>query len=127
MSIKSILVVDDCEPDQFVFKYAIENLDETIEVLQAYDGQEALEIFSKAAAKPEAIVLDLNMPRMDGFEFLEEFSKQFADETTRIAILTSSAQSKDKERVEGHPSVVNYYVKPLSKEKINEMLTALKG
>jgi len=58
-------------------------------VLQAYDGQEALEVLKDLDTQPDVIFLDINMPRMNGHEFLEEYSKW--DKCSVVIIMLTSS------------------------------------
>ena len=92
------------------------------EVYIATNGQEALDFVqeqSDTPQYPEVIFLDLNMPVMDGFEFLERFEKiqQKAKQRIPIYILTSSNYFKDFERAKDF-SVTGYIIKPLTEKKI---------
>lgn len=108
----SVMIIDDSEGDQFLAKDIIEEFDSSIEILQAYDGQEALEILKSLPRQPNVIFLDINMPRMDGHEFLEEY-ETWENQTVVVIMLTSSDQEQDKEKSMAHKCVKNYFTKPL--------------
>lgn len=128
MTLSSILVVEDSEPDQFLFKCVIENHDPDIEILQAYDGQQALDILNKNGKSPDVILLDVNMPRMDGFEFLEKYEQTFDENKAGIVVLlTSSNQTKDKEKAVTFKSVKKYIEKPLNDEHLMHILEIVGG
>lgn len=112
MNMKSVMIIDDSEGDQFLAKDIIEEFDSSIEILQAYDGQEALEILRDLPKQPNIIFLDINMPRMDGHEFLEEY-ETWENPTVVVVMLTSSDQEQDKEKSMAHKCVKNYFTKPL--------------
>lgn len=122
---KKILLVDDDETSNFLNEFLIKGMGIVDEVLIATNGQEAIDIISNPSntENPEVIFLDLNMPVMDGFEFLENFDsvkKQGAMQIP-IYILTSSNYFKDFERVKKF-SVAGYIIKPLTEDKIFETL-----
>lgn len=112
MSMRSVMVVDDSEADQYLAKKSIAKYDSGIEVLKAYDGQEALDILGKLPTQPEVIFLDINMPRMNGHEFLAEYEK-WENRSPVIVMLTSSDQKEDKERSMAYKCVKEYFTKPL--------------
>ncbi len=113
MSLSCVMVVDDSEPDQFISKVMIEQHDSNITVLQAYDGQEALEVLDKSEIKPQLIFLDINMPRMNGHEFLAAYEKIPNNDASVIVMLTSSDQTKDVEGSAAYQSVKAHFAKPL--------------
>ena len=108
----SVMIVDDSESDQFLSKVIIEKLNPDIKILQAYDGQEALEILADLPKQPDVIFLDINMPRMNGHEFLEKY-KTWEEQATVVIMLTSSDQERDKEKSMAYKCVKKYFTKPL--------------
>lgn len=119
MDISSIMIIDDSESDQFLARIVIEEFDPTIIIHQAYDGQEGLEKLDEMEEQPAIILLDINMPRMNGFEFLEEYSKR-EERAVVIAMLTSSEQELDKEKAKKYGCVKTYFSKPLT---VNDLAT----
>jgi CheY-like chemotaxis protein len=117
MEVSCILVVDDSESDQFISQLMIESYDPNIVVLSAYDGQEALEMLASDECKPDLILLDINMPRMNGHEFLEEYSKKY-DKQAVVMMLTSSEQEADRERAMAYSCVKTYLIKPLDESQL---------
>lgn len=90
-----------------------------------HNGKEALDrLTSIILAKenlPEIILLDLNMPVMDGWEFLEEFTQIPSSKTITIYIITSSINPEDVERAKQYESISNYIVKPVTIETLKEI------
>ena len=117
MKIKSILVVDDSEAEQFLTTLAIKRFDENITVMEAYDGAEALEILATSSTQPDLILLDVNMPGMSGIEFLEHYNSQ-QNQSHVIVMLTSSDQTRDKAQCEKYPFVRKYITKPLTDQHL---------
>lgn len=120
--LKRLLLIDDDETSNFLNEFLIKEMDIVEEVYIATNGQEALDFVqeqSDTPQYPEVIFLDLNMPVMDGFEFLERFEKiqQKAKQRIPIYILTSSNYFKDFERAKDF-SVTGYIIKPLTEKKI---------
>lgn len=69
---RTVFLIDDDEDDQLLFSDAIGEIDPSIQCKMASNGIEALQKLKDSDVKPDIIFLDLNMPLMNGFEFLEE-------------------------------------------------------
>jgi CheY-like chemotaxis protein len=119
MTLSSILVVDDDENDQFICEYIIHKFNPGIRILKAFDGTEALEILRTET--PDAIILDINMPVMNGFEFLDRYAEEFEVHAPVVAMLTSSHLGKDRERAMQYSFVKNYFEKPLTIDHLHLM------
>lgn len=120
-----VMIIDDSEADQYLAKDAIEEFDSNIKTLQAYDGQEALEILKDLPVQPDVIFLDINMPRMNGHEFLAEYDVW--DNAAKVIImLTSSEQEEDKTKSIAYRSVLDYFTKPLSFDALKTVHGLLK-
>ena len=119
MKFKKVLLVEDSEADQFYNKVILERFDPNIEILQAYDGQEALDMLDEMGEQPDLIFLDINMPVMDGHEFLEIYKTK--EQQSVVALLTSSGQQSDKDLTSGIPCVKKYFIKPLAPEYLEEL------
>ncbi|MBS0029120.1 response regulator [Chitinophaga sp. 22321] len=122
--IDTIFIVDDDPIHQQIAKIMIERQAISSNIRVYSDAQEVLDYIREnvgnAQVLPDLILLDLNMPIMDGWEFLEEYA-EFCDQLPkriRIFVLTSSIDEKDKERVSAYDFVAGYLTKPLSKEII---------
>ncbi|HVV05386.1 MAG TPA: response regulator, partial [Puia sp.] len=93
-------IIDDDQIYQLVMKRTIEQSGLVKDVLQFYDGEEAIDYFRKNQQSPEAlpelILLDINMPYMDGWQFLDEFIKiPFKDNYKRIIYIVSSSSTTE--------------------------------
>ncbi|MCI5049151.1 MAG: response regulator [Rickettsiales bacterium] len=118
MSVKTILVIDDNDGDQFLMSHNIEEFDESIHVECAFDGKEALQKITDMSPKPDLIILDINMPGMDGFEFLDHYTKH-PHNNASVVMMSSSEAQQDKERSLQFDCVKAYYTKPISAEDIS--------
>ena len=119
-TINTILMVDDSPGDQFLSQAEIEEWDDRVKLLSAYDGNEALDVLKKSESPPDIVFLDINMPSMNGFEFLAEYEKNNKPSLPPVVVmLTSSDQERDKEQAGVYSCVKEYLVKPLTQEKIN--------
>ena len=122
---QKIMVVEDSDSDQFLNELVIKSVNENIEIIKAYDGQEAIEIL-ESGENPDVILLDINMPRMNGHEFLEEYYKEKEQDIPVVVMLTSSDQEKDKEQTQSYACVRDYILKPLE-EKDMDKIKAVTG
>ncbi len=93
------------------------------EVLAKTSVQDALDYlkWSKASGEiPEVIFLDLNMPEMDGWDFIDAFKKLNLSDT-KVVILTSSISANDKNKAHSYSEISAYIAKPLSPEVLEEV------
>lgn len=117
---KCVMLVDDNEIDNIINEKIIEanSFAETILVFQTgQDSLEYLKIHQHDETKlPEIIFLDINMPVMDGFQYLEEFEKynDLVKKKCRIIMLSSSISPKDIDRAASNIHVKKYLNKPLN-------------
>jgi len=124
-------IIDDDQVYQLVMRRAIEQSGMVKDVLQFYDGEEAINYFKEKHASPEAlpelILLDINMPYMDGWQFLDEFIKiPFKGEYQRtIYIISSSSTTEDLNKAKQYSIVSGYHIKPITKDKFEEILRRL--
>jgi CheY-like chemotaxis protein len=118
---KKVLLVDDDMIFSFLNKKVIGRLDFVNEVDTAQNGKQAIELLNTSVeserALPDIILLDLNMPIMDGFGFLDAFEKLKAPNKDRIKIIvvTSSNNPADIDRAKQY-GVSSYLTKPLREE-----------
>ena len=124
---KNILLVDDDNIFNFLNTKLLHQSGIAEEIHTALNGKEALDLlnnyYTGAFALPDVILLDLNMPVMDGFTFLEAFKKLSLPrkEKVRIIIVTSSDNPKDRAKAK-EMGITLYLTKPLSKETLLDAL-----
>ncbi|MEM9060470.1 MAG: response regulator [Pseudomonadota bacterium] len=131
--IPTAMLIDDESIDQKLYRRVMERSGLVGNVIGFVYPDEALE-FLKQDDRPtiDVIFLDINMPRMSGFEFLEEAEKQLGPDFARMVVvmLTTSLAGQDLERARGFDVVKEYFNKPLSQHHIAEtaeMLAQLKS
>lgn len=123
----SILLVEDNDLDAEKLQRILDRLGDKRKITRARDGIEALEILRDAARRPKppfVIILDLNMPRMNGQEFLAELR---ADEELKglpVVVLTTSDRRADIEQAYAN-QVSGYLTKPLDLEDTATMLQSI--
>ena len=124
----SILLVEDSEDHVFLFKRALAHstAEDEVELNVVSDGVEALEFLRhegefSGSKLPELIVLDINMPRMNGFETLEEIKKDAELSTIPVVILSSSVRREDVSR-SYQSGACTFVSKPISFDDFCKML-----
>ncbi|MGB5943256.1 MAG: response regulator [Leeuwenhoekiella sp.] len=126
--VKTICIIDDDPVFIFGAKKLIKNADFCDEILHYENAENALEDLKYKIAKqpekiPEVILLDLNMPVMDGWNFMDEFIKVDCPKKITIFIVTSSIDPADALRVKEYSETVqDYIIKPITKEDLLTML-----
>src|SRR5687768_110485 len=124
---KNILLVDDEQVFHFLNSKVIELSGFECKVQTAANGQEGIDIISGClrvgTAFPDVIFIDLNMPVMDGFEFIRFFqSMEFPQkEKTTLVVLTSSVDLKEREIAIGL-GIKHFISKPLTKEEFEKVM-----
>lgn len=123
--LKEILIIDDNDATNHFHSRLIAKLYPEINVQLTQNGKDGFDYFVNAAEKPSLIFLDLNMPIMDGFEFLGVLSAYLPEaeqQNTSIVILSSSDEDFDKERTKTLYPNISFNPKPLSKDKLTEII-----
>ncbi|RZJ27636.1 MAG: response regulator, partial [Flavobacterium sp.] len=110
-----ILLVEDDELDVISVKRSFRGLENECELHTAYNGIEALSLMrdNTPALKPDIILLDLNMPKMNGIEFLKILRKDDNLKDIRVFVMTTSADIHDREQAEAL-GISGYIIKPLN-------------
>jgi CheY-like chemotaxis protein len=124
----SVLLVDDDEINNFISIKLIKKALLNTEIMACLNGKFAIdqlvEIQRKDPAKlPDYILLDINMPIMNGWEFLDEYKRLNIDPSgkTKIFIISSSVFSNDINKARSYPLVKDFISKPLNVDKIVEL------
>ena len=116
----TVLVVDDEQPIVDLVRYTLE--DEQVQVIVAQDGIRALEV--ARAELPDLIFLDVQMPRLNGFEVCRRLRQEPGMEKTKIVMLTVASQEAD--RAQGQAAGADdYLTKPFSPLKLLSLVQAL--
>jgi len=110
---KSILLVEDDYVDAMTVKRALKDINVTNQLNVVSNGEEALEYLNdKRNVRPCIILLDLNMPKMNGIEFLKVLKQDDSLKMIPVVVLTTSRNEQD--RLESYKlSVAGYLIKPM--------------
>ena len=124
--LKSILLIDDDEPTNFFSSLLLEDANCTENIQIAESGQRALKLLnSDNVPSPDLIFLDINMPAMDGWEFLERYKQLPKEQQGKIVIimLTTSLNPDDREKASKIKEISGFETKPLTPELIERVMT----
>ena len=118
-----VLLVEDDDNSSFLAKRVLcmKGLDA---IQEAYNGEEAFAMIAEddSCCCPDLVFLDLTMPIMDGWDFLEAKSKHGCCPDLKVAILSSSDRESDREKAMKFPCVIDYIEKPLTSEKFDKLV-----
>lgn len=125
-----VLIIDDDEPTNFLTQMILEESGCTNHIKIVQSGQEALDYLIKSETgnnaglypSPDLIFLDINMPAMDGWEFLEEYKNLNVTSRIIVIMLTTSLFPEDKVKAEKMPEISGFENKPLTDEKLHQVL-----
>lgn len=126
--LKNVLLIDDSESDNFYHARKITKMGITDTIHMCFSGPEALEYLKSKLEginpQPTLIFLDINMPGMNGWEFLEEYEKLDIAEQGEVVLtmLSNSIDERDKRKAHDYKTVQGYYSKPLSEEYLTTII-----
>lgn len=122
------MLVDDDQNDNFFHERVIKKTSSSTIVIEKNTGQEALDYLKSKngdkALLPDLIFLDINMPGMNGWDFLQEYDRLDKELQSRVIIimLTSSDNEDDVARAKAWDSVSDYITKPLTEEVMTDII-----
>jgi len=122
--IGNILLIDDSQADNFISSRVINKAAVTEKITTTFGAREALDYLTTSVngqfPKPEIIFLDINMPDMTGWDFLDEY--RLLDEAQEagviVCMLTTSKANNDREKAAGYDEINDYLGKPLTIQKL---------
>lgn len=128
--LRKVISIDDEQLNNYIIQRLLERFDCIEEIVSFEEASDALGFLetekSTTESQPDLLFLDLNMPGMNGWEFIEKYREAIRPERiSQIVILSSSILDSDRERAEEIPEVGAYVSKPLDEQKIKELLKSL--
>lgn len=132
--VNAVMLIDDNEIDNLINQKMIESINMTDNIFVHSGAKSALEYLKniekiKVGSEsflPEFIFLDIDMPLMDGFQFVDEFVKlsDFTKNYCKVVLLTSSLDPKDITKSKKNSFIVRYLNKPLTQESLKKLFIA---
>ena len=123
MALKKVLLVDDDVAFHFLQKIVLNENNIRCQIDSVYHGHEALRYMEDCNGSPDLILLDLNMPKWDGLDFLEACRQcGRLPHYTKIFIVSSSQMPEDRERALSYKFVTGYIEKPLNNQSVKAIL-----
>jgi CheY-like chemotaxis protein len=126
--LNNVLLLDDDDITHFICENVVKSEHLAKDITMLNNGKEGIEYLqnilkSEDKKGPELILLDLNMPVMNGWDFLETFANELEDKfpETKVCILTSSLDPIDYVHSQDYHNVIGFLNKPLIKERIEEL------
>jgi CheY-like chemotaxis protein len=121
-----VLIVEDSPAFNHLTKVTLKKSGLECCFTELTNGQKALEYMNEATQCPDVILLDINMPVMDGFDFLEEYrhTHKCLDKTL-IYMLTSSVHEQDKVQAHSFGIVKDFFEKPITEENVARIMRDL--
>lgn len=126
--LKCILLIDDDEATNFIHEMVINQENVTERIVAVESGQEALNFLTTiengAYVQPDLIFLDINMPGMNGWEFLEKYKDLSEDQkgSAIMIMLTTSLNPDDAAKAKNYSAIRNFLHKPLTSTMLTEVI-----
>lgn len=120
-----ILLLEDNHADAYLYRKALEAADLNFQLIVITDGAAALDFLKSDATVPDLAVMDLNIPKNDGFEVLEAIRKNHRFMSMPVVVTSSSASPRDMVKVE-QLGIERYIQKPLGLEKFLQIGVVIK-
>jgi CheY-like chemotaxis protein len=126
---KTIFLIDDDPVFVYLTKKIICSVNGGCEIMEFSDGELAIDhlrtICGDSTSLPDIIFVDLSMPVMDGWEFLDEYTQLQSklSKSIELFIVSSSISPQEVERSKTYPAVLDFLIKPVAKGKIAEIMS----
>ncbi len=121
------MLIDDTEVDNFISKKVMAASAFSSEIMEFYSAQKALNFLLENKENkdrlPQIIFLDIHMPAMDGFDFMEKFKELPSEihQYCKVVMLSSSLDPEDVRRIKESNHIVRFMTKPISKDQLQSL------
>lgn len=123
MQFDAIFLVDDDPINNLINKRLLGKVGISEQIIEFLEGEDALsKIYDEPSENNLLIFLDINMPVLNGWEFLEKYVESFPNRHDKIVILSSSIDFQDRQKANGFEIVSGFLEKPLTLDKIYSQL-----
>ncbi len=117
-----VVIVDDDAVVLFLHKTLVQRSTLSSSLYCFDNGLDAYSFLcSRNSHNPIIVLLDINMPKMSGWDFLDKMVADGCDQNVWVVMVTSSINSSDRKKAEKYPNVIDYLEKPLSKEACEDL------
>jgi CheY-like chemotaxis protein len=123
--INKVLLIDDDATANYLTKELLESMKAAKEIEVAENCVRALKLITESS--PDIIFLDIRMPGIDGFDFLERLKALALENKIKVVLLTSSMRPEDRLRAFSYKAVIEYLEKPLTSEKVQFIATTFRN
>lgn len=120
-----ICLIDDDEIQNFINEKIIQRFIPTSKVSKYLSAQAAIDEIRIGKLKPDYILLDINMPMMNGWDFMNVVQKENLLSTTKIYILSSSKDPSDIEKIEEYNLLLGFFHKPLTQANLQLLVEGM--
>ncbi|MDN3550776.1 response regulator [Mucilaginibacter aquaedulcis] len=119
---KTCLLIDDSYIDNFISRRILESSNFAEQIIVCQSPAEAIDLLREGSVKPDVIFLDIRMPLMTGFEFLQEYDALPMDKDgIKIFMLSSSLDPTDLKESLGNKYITQFIHKPLTLKSLEEI------
>ena len=126
--IPHLLIVDDDDVSNYLTKVWLKPRNVCGKLSIALNGKEAQRLFQAYRAEnqyPDLVLLDINMPLMNGFDFLDWYTSAGLTGSTKVAFYTTSIRRQDREKAKTYADVISFVEKPLDESIMAEILAEI--
>ncbi|WP_199118673.1 response regulator [Pedobacter sp. ASV28] len=125
----NLLVIDDDDINIFIISKIVEKTGYDVEICAKHNGQLAIDYIKDLVENheqlPQLVLVDINMPILNGWEFIEAFEALNLEVKNDMYMLSSSVYENDIEKAKSYKSVKGFISKPLSIDRLKELIAAI--